>query len=139
MKNTITVVENGYYGFSNTLDVKIYNLKYDVYTIDLKLGDLYITFETDEYETKWGGNNPFCKSECMRYFINKEDFVEIYLNEYESFILSKVLQSSSNTTSELLMKLSKLDDVYRILESELNIIHMNYFLTKCEEKIDNQI
>ena len=76
-------------------------------------------FRFYEYEEKeWIGNNPFCKSECQRYWLeNEKMFVEIYVSEGKktNFIIHKVIINEYENSKDLIKDLLDLDELYNAI------------------------
>ena len=70
----------------------------------------------DYDEKEWLGNNPFSKSEVIRYWLeNKKSFVEIHVIERADntgFTINKVITNSYYTTNELVKDIMDLNDLY---------------------------
>ena len=83
----------------------------------------------DEYEEReWKGNNPFCKSDCQRYWLeNEKMFVEIYVSEGEKteITIHKVITNEYENSKDLMKDLLDLDELY------------NAILRTFEEYVDN--
>lgn len=73
-------------------------------------------FRFYEYEEKeWIGNNPFCESDCQRYWLeNEKMFVEIYISEGEktSITIHKVIINEYENSKDLIKDLLDLDELY---------------------------
>lgn len=69
-----------------------------------------------EYEEReWKGNNPFCKSDCQRYWLeNEKMFVEIYVSEGEKteITIHKVITNEYENSKDLMKDLLDLDELY---------------------------
>ena len=73
-------------------------------------------FRFYEYEEKeWIGNNPFCESDCQRYWLeNEKMFVEIYISEDEKtdITIHKVVINEYENSKDLIKDLLDLDELY---------------------------
>lgn len=74
-------------------------------------------FSFYDYDKKeWLGNNPFCKNEVIRYWLeNKQCFIEIHVLERAEdtgFTINKVITNSYYTVNELIKDIMDLNDLY---------------------------
>ena len=76
-------------------------------------------FRFYEYEEKeWIGNNPFCESDCQRYWLeNEKMFVEIHISEGEktSITIHKVITNEYENAKDLMKDLLDLDELYNAI------------------------
>lgn len=82
-----------------------------------------------DYDNKeWLGNNPFSKSECVRFWLdNEKAMVEICVfernNNTTDFMIHKVITSSYNTSNELVKDIMELNILYdKIIKAFNNYI-----------------
>ena len=97
------------YMYLDEIETTIYkHITFDEFTRDFRF------YDYDERE--WLGNNPFCKSEVIRYWLeNKKSFVEIHVIERADntgFTINKVITDSYYTTNELVKDIMDLNDLY---------------------------
>ena len=97
------------YMYLDEIETTIYkHITFDEFARDFRF------YDYDERE--WLGNNPFSKSEVIRYWLeNKKSFVEIHVierAENTGFTINKVITNSYYTTNELVKDIMDLNDLY---------------------------
>lgn len=97
------------YMYLDEIEATVYkHITFDEFARDFKF------YDYDERE--WLGNNPFCKNEVIRYWLeNEQCFVEIHVIERTDntgFTINKVIANSYYTTNELVKDIMDLNDLY---------------------------
>ena len=101
-------IESGYMYLDEVETTINKHITFDEFARDFKF------YDYDERE--WLGNNPFCKNEVIRYWLeNKKCFVEIHVIERTDntgFTINKVITNPYYTTNELVKDIMDLNDLY---------------------------